>query len=120
MDPGDFKDLQEETASEVEAGFMTGPYHSENEVTAKLGTEHWSLSPRFLLRQGEDNKVRIIDDLKASAVNQAFASSSYLDLQDTDFTVGLLRFVSRSLQGDGRVEVPMLDGSFLVGDLAWR
>ena len=96
---------------------MTGPYHSENEVTAKLGTEQWSLSLRFLLRQGEDNKVRIIDDLKASAVNQAFASSSYLDLQDTDFTVGLLRFVSRSLQGDGRVEVPMLDGSFLVGDL---
>ena len=25
LDPSDFKDLQEETASEVEAGFMTGP-----------------------------------------------------------------------------------------------
>ena len=89
LDPDDLKDLLEETASEVQAGFMTGPYHSESEVTAQLGTNLWSLSPRFLLRQGEDSKVRIIDDLKASAVNQAFASSSYLDLQDTDFTVGL-------------------------------
>ena len=81
-----------ETSAEVEAGFMTGPRRSEQEVSALLGTEHWSLSPM------EDSKVRVIDDLKASAVNQAFSSSSYLDLQDTDFTVGLLRFISRSLQ----------------------
>ena len=68
LDPSDSKDLQDEAASEVEAGFMTGPYHSEREVTA-------------------------------------------------NFTVGLLRFVSRSLQGNGRIEVPMLEGSSLVGDL---
>ena len=117
LDPSDLKDLLEETAGEVQAGFMTGPYHSESKVTAQLGTNLWSLSPRFLLRQGEDSKVRVIDDLKASAVNQAFASSSYLDLQDTDFTVGLLRFVSRSLQGEGRVEIPMQDGTSLRGDL---
>ena len=117
LDPSDLKDLLDETTSEVQAGFMTGPYHSESEVTAQLGTNLWSLSPRFLLRQGEDSKVRIIDDLKASAVNQAFASSSYLDLQDTDFTVGLLRFISRSVQGEGSVDIPMQDGTSLRGRL---
>ena len=117
LDPSDLKDLLDETTSEVQAGFMTGPYHSESEVTAQLGTNLWSLSPRFLLRQGEDSKVRIIDDLKASAVNQAFASSSYLDLQDTDFTVGLLRFISRSVQGEGSVDIPMQDETSLRGRL---
>ena len=117
LDPSDLKDLAEETASEVQAGFMTGPYRSEGEVSAQLGTSVWSLSPRFLLRQGEEGKIRIIDDLKSSAVNQAFGASSYLDLQDTDFTVGLLRFISRSLQGEGRVVVPLQDGTSLTGKL---
>ena len=117
LDPSDLKDLVEETASEVQAGLMTGPYRSEGEVSAQLGTSVWSLSPRFLLRQGEEGKIRIIDDLKSSAVKQAFGASSYLDLQDTDFTVGLLRFVSRSLQGEGRVVVPLQDGTFLTGKL---
>ena len=116
-DPDDLQDLLDETANEVQAGFMTGPYRSEGEVTAQLGTNLWSLSSRFLLRQGEDSKVRIIDDFKASAVNQAFASSSYLDLQDTDFTVGLLRFISRAMQGEGRVDIPLLDGTLLSGRL---
>ena len=62
---------------------MLGPFHEEKEVSSALGTSQWSLSPRFLLRQGEEGKVRVIDDLKASGVNQAFGSSSYLALQDT-------------------------------------
>ena len=85
-------------------------------MTDVLGTASWPLSPRFLLRQGEDAKIRIID-LKASSVNQAFGSSSYLELQDTDFTVGLLRFISRSLQRGERVRIPMSDGSLMEGDL---
>ena len=113
----DLDDLVSETAAEVEAGFMLGPFHEEKEVSSALGTSQWSLSPRFLLRQGEEGKVRVIDDLKASGVNQAFGSSSYLALQDTDYTVGLLRFVSRALQGDGTVSVPLLDGAVLEGRL---
>ena len=50
-------------------------------------------------------------------MNQAFASSSYLDLQDTDFTVGLLRFISRAMQGEGRVDIPLQDGTLLSGRL---
>ena len=56
---------------ETESGFLKGPYFSEPAVTEALGVEDWSLSPRFLLKQGEDSKIRIIDDLKASSVNQA-------------------------------------------------
>ncbi|CAE7252640.1 unnamed protein product, partial [Symbiodinium sp. CCMP2456] len=83
----DYKALKEETAEEVAAGFLSGPYHSEQEVSDLLKTEGWSLSPRFLLRQGEDSKIRIIDDFKMSAVNRAFGSSSFLELQDTDYAV---------------------------------
>ncbi|CAE7416568.1 unnamed protein product, partial [Symbiodinium sp. CCMP2456] len=100
----------------VAAGFMSGPFHSEQEVTSELGTDDWSLSPRFLLRQGEDSKVRIIDGFKMSAVNRAFGSSSFLELQDTDYAVGLLRFISRVLQDKTRVKVLLADGSVLEGD----
>ena len=74
-----------------------------------------SLSAQCFLRTCllEEGKVRIIDDLKASGVNQEFSSSSYLALQDIDYTVALLRFVARTLQGDGSVKVPLRDGSVL-------
>ena len=90
----DLVTLQEESHAEVAAGYLLGPFESEGEVSAHLDTHDWSLSPRFVLRQGEEQKVRVIDDFKMSAVNKAFSSSSYLELQDTDYTVGLLRFVS--------------------------
>ena len=64
----DYAAMKAETAEEVAAGFLTGPYHSEREVSDILQTDDWSLSPRFLLRQGEDSKIRIIDDFKMSAV----------------------------------------------------
>ena len=114
----DLRDLETETAAEVQSGFLVGPFCTEQEVSDRVGSPCWSLSPRFILRQGEDAKIRIIDDLKASAVNQSFSSSSYLDLQDTDYSVGLLRFISRALQGDGVVEVPLQDGSVLRGALS--
>ena len=47
-------------------------------------------------------------------MNRAFGSTSYLALQDTDFTV---RFVGRVLQGGTQVVVPMSDGSELKGTL---
>ncbi|CAE7620270.1 unnamed protein product [Symbiodinium sp. CCMP2592] len=115
----DYADMRSETAEEeVKAGFLAGPYTSEAQVSEILGTSAWSLSPRFLLRQGEDSKVRIIDDFKMSAVNRAFGSTSFLELQDTDFAVGLLRFLSRILQDRSRVRVPLMDGSVLEGDWA--
>ncbi|CAE7833708.1 unnamed protein product [Symbiodinium sp. CCMP2592] len=114
----DYAAMRAETDEEVKAGFLSGPYSSESEVSKVLGATNWSLSPRFLLRQGEDAKIRIIDDFKMSAVNRAFGSSSFLELQDTDFAVGLLRFLSRVLQDRSRVRVPLLDGSVLEGNWA--
>ncbi|CAE7247552.1 unnamed protein product [Symbiodinium sp. CCMP2456] len=108
--------MKAETAEEVAAGFLTGPYRSEREVSDLLQTDDWSLSPRFLLRQGEDSKIRIIDDFKMSAVNRAFGSSSFLELQDTDYAVGLLRFLSRVLQDRSKVRVPLSDGTTLEGE----
>ncbi|CAE7245188.1 unnamed protein product [Symbiodinium sp. CCMP2592] len=112
----DYKAMKAETSEELAAGFLTGPYHSEQEVSDILKTEAWSLSPRFLLRQGEEAKIRIIDDFKMSAVNRAFGSSSFLELQDTDYAVGLLRFLSRVLQDRSKVRVPLSDGTVLEGD----
>ena len=99
----DYKAMKAETAGEVVAGFLSGPYRSEQEVTDLLQSDAWSLSPRFLLRQGEDSKIRIIDDFKMSAVNKALGSSSFLELQDTDYAVGLLRFLSSVLQDRTRL-----------------
>ncbi|CAE7927895.1 unnamed protein product [Symbiodinium necroappetens] len=104
-------------AQEIEAGYLLGPFSSVEEVSKFLGCQCWSLSPRFLLRQGEDGKVRVIDDFSASAVNQSFESHSHLVLQDTDFTVGLLRFLSRVLLNKVEVVVPLSDGQVLRG--AW-
>ncbi|CAE7208506.1 unnamed protein product, partial [Symbiodinium sp. CCMP2592] len=112
----DYKAMKDETSEELAAGFLTGPYHSEQEVSDILKTDAWSLSPRFLLRQGEDAKIRIIDDFKMSAVNRAFGSSSFLELQDTDYAVGLLRFLSRVLQDRSKVRVPLSDGTVLEGN----
>ena len=116
-DPDEVATLLRESAAEVEAGYLQGPLHSQEEVSAAVGTDAWSLAPRFAFRQGEEAKVRVIDDFKMSAVNRAFGSTSYLALQDTDFTVGLLRFVGRALQGETEVVVPMSDGSQLKGSL---
>ena len=116
-DPDEVATLLRESAAEVEAGYLQGPFHSQEEVSAKVGTDAWSLAPRFALRPGEDAEIRVIDDFKMSAVNRAFGSTSYLALQDTDFTVGLLRFVGRVLQGETKVVVPMSDGSQLKGSL---
>ena len=46
----DLVTLQEESHAEVAAGYLLGPFKSEGEVSAHLGTHDWSLSPRFVLR----------------------------------------------------------------------
>ena len=85
------RDLETESLSEVEAGFLQGP-HSEGDISGIVGSDDWSLSKRFALYQGEERKIRIIDNYRDSGVNAAFASSSYIALQDTDFVIGFLRF----------------------------
>ena len=86
--------LWKETLDEVERGFLTGP-HTEKQISSIQNCNDWSASRRFLLLQGEEQKPRAIDDFKASAVNSAFGSSSYLNLQDADFLSSFLMHIGR-------------------------
>ena len=61
----DIKELLATTNSEVEAGFLKGPF-SEQEMSDHLGTENWVLNPRFVIYQGASRKVRVIDDARVS------------------------------------------------------
>lgn len=115
--PEDHDPLHEETLKEAQAGFLRGPYTSD-QIADILGTGDWSLSRRFALSQNDGKKVRIIDDFKESAVNSAFGSSSHLALQDTDFFSGFLRFVSRVCMNREAVVVQLPDGAWLTGP--WR
>ena len=110
-------DLETESRAEVEAGFQSGPY-SEAEVSHKLGTTDWGLTTRFALYQGEGKKIRIIDNYRDSAVNSAFAATSYIALQDTDFVVGLLRFFMQIARHQEEVVVELSNGRVLRGK--WR
>ena len=111
------RDLVRESQEEVEAGFLEGPF-TEDQLNKKLGTDRWSLTRRFCLYQGEERKIRVIDNYKDSGVNAAFSSSSYLALQDTDFIVEFLRFVMVVLSRRDQVVVPLSNGEVLVG--AWH
>ena len=80
--------LIEATALEVEKGFLQGPY-TEEEMSVLMGTDGWSLNPRFVLFQGSNQKVRVIDDAKESAVNSAYSSTVKLQLQDVDYAAAM-------------------------------
>ena len=45
------------------------------EIAELVGSEQWSLSKRFALYQGEERKIRIIDNYRDSGVNGACSSS---------------------------------------------
>ena len=107
--------LWDETMSEVELGFLEGPYYDESTVTSKLQTDDWSMTPRFILFQGEERKPRVIDNFKASNINDAYGSSSYLDLHDTDFLSCFLVFLAELQSGGNEIQVKLSHGEWLVG-----
>ena len=110
--------LVELSQEEVEERFLKGPFFSEEEVSAELGTECWTLTKRFLLIQGEDGKERIIDDYRRSHVNSAFASRSYLELQDVDVLAALVTLLMNLLKAGPHVSIPLSDGTVLRGQLS--
>ena len=110
--------LTEECEKEVELGFLSGPFHSEQQVSDALQTDQWTLNKRFLLLQGEEQKPRVIDNCRDSGVNESFGSSSYLSLHDTDFLAGYLRFIGATLSYKDEVVVTLSNGEVLRG--AWH
>ena len=106
-----------ETMKELDAGFLRGPFDSAADVGDFLGCKDWSLSQRFLLLQGAELKPRVIDNLKESAVNAAFGSTSYLALQDVDFVGGFVSFISRVLSSGPAIEIRLNSGKALRGHI---
>ena len=95
--------LEQTAAEEVDLGFVEGPFHSEEQVTAYFGHDRWSVVRRFVLVQGAEMKLRPIDDCLEAQINQGFTSSSYLKLQDIDYIAGLaLKLASAVARGQQR------------------
>jgi len=103
---------------EVDEHFLAGPFFTEEEVTQHLGTDNWTLTKRFLRLQGEDLKERVIDDYKRSMVNAAFASRSYLELQDVDVLAALVTYVMHLIAGGPQICINLQDGTQLCGSLS--
>ena len=68
---------------------MEGLFGSEAELDEYFGHRHWAVVRRFVLVQGAEMKLRPIDDCLEAQLNQAFASASYLKLQDVDYVTSL-------------------------------
>lgn len=98
---------------EVDECFLKGPSDSEEEVSAELGTPCWTLTKCFLLVQGEDGKERIIDDYRRSHVNAAFASRSYLELQDVGVLAALTTLLMHLLREGPHISIPLSDSTVL-------
>ena len=50
--PGFAKHLEITAAEEVSLGFLDGPFHSSDEVSAALGHDRWRIMRRFVIEQG--------------------------------------------------------------------
>ena len=109
--------LKAESEEEVQRGFLRGPYTSPEQVTEAVGCETWSLTKRFVLLQGEEQKPRVIDNFRESAVNAAFGVVSHLTLQDSDFLASLCAMLMRMARDSNTVEVTLSDGIVLSGDV---
>ena len=119
-DPELSKILWETTQSEVEAGFLQGPFQQVHQVREALGQADFVCSRRFAIMQG--GKPRIIDDLKESGVNKAFAAVEKLTLHDIDYISSLLHFIASTVSKaqaseEQIVQVVLKEGAVLSGPL---
>lgn len=92
-DPELSKVLQETTMSEVELDFLQGPFQDIHQVREVLGQADFVCSRRF----AKEGKPRIIDDLKESGVDKAFAAGDKVSLHDIDYVAPLLHFITSIL-----------------------
>ncbi|OLP93607.1 hypothetical protein AK812_SmicGene24498 [Symbiodinium microadriaticum] len=84
--------LLEATREELASGFIQGPF-TEEQVNAHFGHKHWLAIRRFIIRQGQ--KLRPIEDCCEAHLNEAYAATIKLRLQDADFFVAMALEVSR-------------------------
>ena len=105
------KDLHEASLAEVAKGHLHGPL-SEQQVTEALGDSGWLFSPRFAVYQGDEKKVRPIDDCKRPGLNSAYTVNFKLELFDIDALACLLAAISESTSS-GHYECKLSDGSLI-------
>ena len=91
LDADHQRDLHEASLAEVAKGHLHGPLE-EHQVSAALGNSDWLFNPRFAVYQGEEKKVRPIDDCKGSGLNSAYMVNFKLELLDVDSLACLWTF----------------------------
>jgi hypothetical protein len=110
------RELWNQSLKECEQGWLKGPFHSEQEVTNFFeGDADWNVNRRFAINQ--HGKVRVIDDGKQGAINSALTVTCKLDLMDCDSLIGLLRFISETLETSEALDFKLIDGTHLIGDI---
>ena len=109
LEDGQQEDLHQATLKEVELGHLFGPY-SEDEMTQHFETDKWRYNPRFILYQGEDRKIRAIDDCKRSGLNESYTTVFKLELYDVDTLACLLAALADAIDG-GHFSLEMDDGT---------
>ena len=109
--------VHEATAEEVSLSELEGPF-TEEHLTSLLGTSQWLACPRFGVMQqsGYKTKLRLIDDCKASGLNDSFTVTSKIRLQDLDYVVAFAHEISKCVQS-GKVRWTRKDGSLLTGEV---
>ena len=108
-DPEVDKEAWELVQEEVNSGWLLGPVYTESDLSGLVdGFPH--VSRRFPLRQ--TNKIRPIDDLSESSVNEAFGSHDKIQVHDSDTMCALVRLLERILH-DGIASVPLRNGEVL-------
>jgi hypothetical protein len=107
-------ELWSATIEERDKGWLIGPFRTEEEVSKFLeGDTHWNICRRFPLKQRD--KLRIIDDGKQGAINDALTITNKLELMDCDSLICLLRFIAETTNKGDKMCFQMEDGTCLEG-----
>ena len=110
-DPAVDDALWTQSLEERDEGWIKGPFLDEAQVSAELGVEDWVCARRFALRQ--PNKIRLIDDAKASGINRAFSTFSKLQLMDADTLISLVLLIIRCTFLGSETQVLLSNGTAL-------
>ena len=97
VEPREAEALKDATDGEVAHGFLEGPYYDKHEVSAKLGTDQWTIIRRFVLFQGAEPKSRPIDNCLESQLNAGYTASIHLRLQDSDYIASMALHVAKAI-----------------------
>ena len=112
-DPELSKILWETSLSEVDMGFLEGPFESISDVQNVVDASSFVCSRRFVIIQS--GKPRVIDDLRESGINEAFTIVDRLSLHDVDFVSSMLAFLASALIDKRSISMELLDGRCLNG-----